>query len=865
MTRWRLALRLARREALRARGRSVLVLVMIALPVLGVTAADVVIATSTISGTEALERRLGTADARVTFDMGSGRVEQSPDPDNGGSGYFGGARKAPPPTIASVRSALGRDVRALQVRNGSVHLTTRHGVADVQAVETDLRDPLADGTYTLASGRLPRSAGEALINSDLASRGFGLGDEIDLRSGRTLTVVGIGDNASYRGYPILVAPPGTLHLHGTGGQTTWLLDAGGPVTWSDVKKINAVGGLVLSRAVLADPPRQAELYPDMSGLDGGDDAIIAVIALIVVMALLEVVLLAGPAFAVGARRLSHSLALMAASGATPTQARRVVLATGLVLGGAGALLGLALGLLAAWLVLPIVQHFSHSFLGPYDVPWLHLVGIAGFGLVSALLAAVVPAFIASRQDVVAVLAGRRGDRPPSRKSPLVGLAFLAVGVAGAAYGATASSGELTIAGSAIVSVLGMILVVPVVLRTLAVLGRGLPLPLRFAVRDAVRHRTRTVPAVAAVAATVAGVVALGIANASDAAQNEASYQPELGLGQASLSAYGKQPDWHAYAAVARQYLPDATVTEVQGVSHEALVTLRAPDGRRIPLSSGSRFDTSFLVSDHVPSPATGLTVAQRAAASDVLGRGGVVVFGARPGPGVATVLATTRRLGGKHRDPYRSARAELPAAYVQVPGDYARFMGVLSTQAARALGVEPVTVGIVVDGATITTAQEQDVEEALSALSSKTSFYVERGYQNEDQVVILLLVLGALGAALMLGGTLTATFLALSDARPDLATLAAVGASPRSRRGVAASYAAVVGVVGAVLGAAVGFVPGVAISFPLTQRYQGTGPSHYLDVPWLLVLGLVVALPLLTTVVVGLCTRSRLPLVARLD
>ena len=64
----------------------------------------------------------------------------------------------------------------------------------------------------------------------------------------------------------------------------------------------------------------------------------------------------------------------------------------------------------------------------------------------------------------------------------------------------------------------------------------------------------------------------------------------------------------------------------------------------------------------------------------------------------------------------------------------------------------------------------------------------------------------------MLGGTLTATFLALSDARPDLATLSAVGASPRTRRGVAAAYAVVVGLVGAVLGAAVGFIPGIAVT-----------------------------------------------------
>ena len=103
----------------------------------------------------------------------------------------------------------------------------------------------------------------------------------------------------------------------------------------------------------------------------------------------------------------------------------------------------------------------------------------------------------------------------------------------------------------------------------------------------------------------------------------------------------------------------------------------------------------------------------------------------------------------------------------------------------------------------------------------------------------------------MLGGTLTATFLALSDARPDLATLAAVGAAPRTRRGVAASYALVVGFVGAVLGALVGFIPGVAITFPLTSmprgaRLTGEACGPYLDIPWLLILGLVVALPLLT-------------------
>ena len=156
------------------------------------------------------------------------------------------------------------------------------------------------------------------------------------------------------------------------------------------------------------------------------------------------------------------------------------------------------------------------------------------------------------------------------------------------------------------------------------------------------------------------------------------------------------------------------------------------------------------------------------------------------------------------------------------------------------------------------------MSEAVSAVAANAGFYVERGYQADQGTVIVQLVLAGLGAVLMLGGTLTATFLALSDARPDLATLSAVGASPRRRRGIAASYALVVGFVGALLGAAVGFVPGLAITVPLTAPpYSDTGP--FIDVPWLLVVGLVVGLPLVTALVVALTTRSRLPLVARLD
>ena len=101
---------------------------------------------------------------------------------------------------------------------------------------------------------------------------------------------------------------------------------------------------------------------------------------------------------------------------------------------------------------------------------------------------------------------------------------------------------------------------------------------------------------------------------------------------------------------------------------------------------------------------------------------------------------------------------------------------------------------------TIDQASEDAINEAAQRVDPNASLYVERGF-HDSSTSVALLVLGVLGAVLVLGGTLTATFLALSDARPDFATMGAVGAGPRTRRLVASSYALAIGLVGAVLGA----------------------------------------------------------------
>jgi putative ABC transport system permease protein len=876
---WRLPLRIARRDALRHRGRSVLVLVMIALPVLAVTTADVLMQTSSVSGVESIDRRMGASEALVTVQEGQGRVEQGPDPDEISGSFFDEGDGAEMPTADQVAAVLG-GARLLEVRTGETQVRTERGAVSAQLAELDLVDPVTSGLYDLTSGRWPQDAGEVVVNQVLVDKGYEIGGTLDRPGAGRVdpVIVGTAESTTIRDYPVAAGPSGAFGLEAEFSRT-WLVD-GAPVSWAKVRELNDLGVLVASRAVITDPPPVSE-WPETARFSSGiDEATVAVIVLIVVMALIEVVLLAGPAFAVGARRQQRSLALMSAAGGTPVQTRRVVIGSAIVLGTVAAVLGVGLGIGVARALVPLVQDRSSSYLGPFEVPWLHLAGVAGFGMLSAFLAALVPAYLASRQDVVAVLAGRRGDRAPSMKSPLLGLVLLGAGIVGSVVGAT-GGGEILIAASAIPAVLGMILLIPLVLAGLGRLSGRLPLVLRYAVRDAARHRTRTVPAVAAVAATVAGVVALGVGLTSDELESRETYTASLADGFGVVTSYSEEPSWDAYRAAIRQEAPDAEVSEQLGFSESGTdggytyTEVKAPGTDHLLSSFGGSLGASVVVSDDtLPAALVGVASEDVPRAEQALRDGGAVAFYSGADAPEATTARIVQTISDSTGEEVDRHVAEVPAAFVEVEGEMAGPAAVISSAAAKKAGVTPTLVALVIVEDQLSEDQQAAVQEALGGVDEMTSLYVERGYEVDDETLIAQLILVALGGVLMLGGTLTATFLALSDARPDLATLSAVGASPRTRRGVAAAYAIVVGFVGAVLGAAVGFIPGIAVTYPLTSQSYGMiapdGSSEFasgpfLDVPWLMILGLVVALPLLTAVVVGVFARSRLPLVARLD
>jgi len=200
--------------------------------------------------------------------------------------------------------------------------------------------------------------------------------------------------------------------------------------------------------------------------------------------------------------------------------------------------------------------------------------------------------------------------------------------------------------------------------------------------------------------------------------------------------------------------------------------------------------------------------------------------------------------------------------------DMAPAAAVLSEQAAAGLGVRPVTTALVATGAPIDHDEQDRAEAALGLAGGGLGVAVERGAEDRDDLRLVLLLLGAAGAVLVLGGTLTATLLAVSEARPDFGTLMAVGATPGIRRATAACYAAAIGLLGALLGALAGLIPGIAVAYPLTGRRTGRPagdglPDVFIDVPWPLLAALVIGVPAFAALGVALFTRARLPLTQR--
>ncbi|MBT8226268.1 MAG: ABC transporter permease [Dactylosporangium sp.] len=616
MSGWRTALRVARREAGRARGRTALTTVMIALPVLALSFVSTVYTMFDLRPDEELSRTLGQADAALTY-LTDHAVQQ--DAQGKAHSY------EPSPTalgararLAEAQTALPEGTRFTTWWSGRVRLRTASGTGVLSAHAADLTDPMTRGIASVARGRAPRGPDEIAVTAAGADRlGVGLGGTVRLADGsRGYTVVALIEIPSDLLAGVLFTPAGGPRGTGSGRETRLLVDAPGPVDRASVLRLNQRGFLVVSRELYLRPPA-----PDAGFESGGASPtaqIVALLAAVVVgVGILEVVLLAGPAFAIGARRRQRDLALLAASGASPAQLRRVVLADGLIAGvlasACGTVLGIAAGFASRGL---FEEHLAQARAGGYRVMPLVLAATVVLAVVVGVVAAAMPAFTAARQDVVAVLAGRRPAGGIRKRWLALGLGMTAAGAASGAYGAATSTAPIMVAGLFLTEI-GLVLCTPALVSALAVVGRILPLTPRIALRDAARNRAAASSAIAAVMAGVAGSVAIVLFTVSEEERGARTYSPVLPYGYVSAMGFlGEQ-------------LPDTAAVHpaiAQGV-HAARSTLPAEDvivtrGLRCPAdAAGARGQGRCSLSSVLPEAQRcpyddrdALTTAQRRAA-----------------------------------------------------------------------------------------------------------------------------------------------------------------------------------------------------------------------------------------------------------
>ena len=530
---------------------------MITLPVLGLAFAAVTSDMFELTPAERIDRQIGAADARLTWPVREA-VRQDLKAERWESAGNGQPKR---PTTDEILSHLPPGSRATLLDGGYWDMRTVTGIGGMELVGVDPTDPLTAGFVSLLDGREPRAENEIAVTRAAADRlGAEIGGTVTTADRkRTLSVVGVVEFPDDLGERMVVAP-------GRAGDPVWFVDTPAPLDWTAVRGLNEVGIVALSRAVTLDPPAAPEgaleTFPE------GSTGLVKTAAIVGGLALFEVILLAAPAFVIGAKRRRRDLALVAANGGTPSHLRRIVLADGVVVGIAGAILGVAFGILLAFAARPLVEvYLANRRAGGYRVYPVALAGVAVLALLTGVIAALVPAISSARQDVVAGLTGRRGAVRTKRRWIVAGFVLVAAGTALAALGAFQVE-ELLILAGLVVGELGLVLCTPALVGLVASLGKSLPLGPRIALRDASRNRAAAAPAISAVMAAVAGAVALGTYLASDTTRQQDTYRPALPIGYVGIHVdreAGTPPSQDEVLAAVRPILAVTDIRPVDGI------------------------------------------------------------------------------------------------------------------------------------------------------------------------------------------------------------------------------------------------------------------------------------------------------------
>lgn len=894
---WRVALRSARREVGRSRGRSLLILLLIGLPVFGLSAAGVALA-SVSANADPVEAADGELFGQVARGGFRAMDRQRPDQVLLAQGVTRGSAW----DQERVEATIGAPVLA----TATLPLTSTDGIPlDQPALVADGTDPLFRGRGQLVSGRWAAGPGEVTVTevgiadglprSGLVSLSLGEDDRV-----RDLRVVGVAKAQAGQTQAAAVLHPSAAP---EGTAWAWALDRTRPVPLDEALRWTDYGLSVMSRAVLLDPPPEDQ--PD------GELVVSLVIAMLVLGVIIETAFLAGPAFAISTTRRQRSMALASAQGAGPADLRRQVLGYAVVLAAAavGAVLGIGTGLAVAGY---LRRRSLDGFL-PLEVPWLPLLGIVLLAVLAAALAAWWPARGVTHLDTMSVLRGRSVSRPVRPGMPVVGGVMVAAGAVLAGVGAVAGSGgEYALVAAGALTFFGAVLMIPLLLVLAGRLAERLPTAARLAVRDATRQRGRSVPAVAAIAAAVALVVGLSTVTASSESAAQLNYRPQVPIGEGivSLQQWGPTSTEPTMAdptdvrGALREALPSAEVwsidraTAAPGVSAEQppsegltglLWAIYPPDCSvgQVPLGPAYGKPCGMGANTFGAGSGRGIAVLSEDALTGFDGldesalqalSGGAVALPAQGAPGtephtivqVPTISGRVTVLPGRDYEFSLQPSGELatgavPAYMMDTPGFRRTFQAldvaaVMTSRTASTLGLPVGTDQLRVAHPDRALTEAEAATGKTAAEQTGASFYVERGFEGDAGAQrAIWIVLATLGL-IALAATVIVTALMTTDNARDSAVLSAVGGTSRLRRRWASLYALVIAGLGALLGTLVGVGMGLACAWWTTNGRWGFDPSEQaaggtISVSWP-TLGALALLPLLGALIAWLSVRG---------
>ncbi|WP_158251110.1 ABC transporter permease [Cryobacterium sp. Y11] len=904
---FRAALRFARRDAWAAKGRSALIIAMVAIPVAGLSGVALVGLSMVPTADETIAAALGQADARIN-------IVSSPDPsmiqspsrpdwyqvDLDSSGVP--VNSQPDGALVDPATLVSADSTLIALRSADVTIETATGITGMPAVEGETWNAGFEPKYVLLDGRAPEANDEILVTAAALDRlGVRIGDGATLLDPeRSVTVVGVQDAAEFPdSQPVVFGRLGafTGDTEQRVSQDDFYL-FGHVLDWPAVQQLNQSGAVVLSRSVLLKPPPAGSYQLQTSTeLQGVATTVVTLTAAGVAFAVLEVVLLAGAAFTVGARQQQRMLATVASVGGHRRTLFHIVTASGLVLGFAGGIVGAAIGVLAGSLFMAITGDGSAVQYWGYHLSIPILVGIALFAMVIGWIAALLPAWRASRMDVLAALRGaRRAQTVRHTGRRWIGLSIIVAGVAMTAGGALAGAASfaapgkignsslyqlsimLVLAGPVLAQV-GALLVAPRILAVVAALVARLGMGARLAARDSVRNRSRSLPVLAAIMTTVfLGTMLLAFFGGADES-NRATYERWNAEGQIMVDLNGWTDE---NTQVIYPIAPEVTrmlraqfgaekISVLSGVrpaspgvtdtSPKPLLALR-PEVR-CELVSGSNpagaCDAPFWLFSNGTEPQiwTGtvddlaliLDKKVSADAQRALRAGGAVSLYSEYVQDDGTIQiewmsASTSIGANQEATPLSTTTID---AVVQEPAHPIHFSVFMLESTATAHGLEPVTYRVLASlSAPIKDADYGQLWGSLRSLTGGTDLLARYEAGPGSTIGTAGWALVAVAALVAFGAAAVALGLARVDGRRDDVTLSAVGAHPGLRRSVAFWQAVLLTGTGAVLGGILGLLG------PTMLGLVGLLPFAP---PWPQVALLVLGLPVIIAVGSWLMTR----------